>query len=53
MTEKLIEARSCGIPVVEVANLHALWRAAAPAPCAVAAPSPRRRALAENLAPSA
>ena len=53
MTEKLIEARSCGIPVVEVANLHALWRAAAPAPCAVAAPSRRRRALAENLAPSA
>ena len=53
MTEKLIEARSCGIPVVEVANLHALWRAAAPAPCAVAAPSPPRRALAENLAPSA
>ena len=52
-TEKLMEARSCGIPVVEVANLHALWRAAAPAPCAVAAPSPRRRALAENLAPSA
>ena len=53
MTEKLIEARSCGIPVVEVANLHALWRAAAPAPCAVAAPSPRRCALAENVAPSA
>ena len=52
-TEKLMEARSCGIPVVEVANLHALWRAAAPTPCAVAAPSPGRRPLAENFTPSA
>ena len=49
-TEKLIEARLHGIPVVEVADLVALGLAAAPAPCASAAPSTRKRPLGDNSA---
>jgi len=52
-SEKLTEARLYGIPVLEASVLAGLGLAAAPAPCAVAAPSPHRRALAENLAPLA